>query len=148
MFVRECMTNQVELATPSMSVLEAACRMRDGDFGVLPVAEKDRLIGMVTDRDITVRAVAEGKDPEQTMVRDIMSSQVLYCYEDQTVDEVSKNMGDQQVRRLPVLDRNKRLVGILSIGDIAIPEKTAPHVAEALSQISRHEHHEPQFQPH
>lgn len=137
MLVKESMTKQVELGDPSMSICDAAMKMRDGDFGALPIGENDRLIGMITDRDIAVRAVAEGKDPESTKVSEVMTKQILYCYEDQEVDEVAANLGDQQVRRLPVLNRDKRLVGILSLGDLA-KNKAAPHqVEDALSRISR-----------
>jgi CBS domain-containing protein len=143
MFVKDCMTKKVEIADPEMSLREAAQKMHQGDFGFMPVGEKDRLVGMVTDRDITVRAVAQGKDAAKTKVREIMSDQVLYCFEDQTTEEVAENMGLNQVRRLPVLNRQKRLVGILSLGDLADPKRDAEHAKDALCGISRHEHHEP-----
>lgn len=145
MLVKECMTSSVDIANPNMTIKEAAQKMKDGDFGILPVGENDRLVGMITDRDIALRAVAEGKD-SSTRVSDIMSKQVLYCYEDQSISEVAQNMGDQQVRRLPVMNRQKRLVGILSLGDVASPtEQEAKEAAsEALCQISEHAHREPQ----
>src|SRR5262245_46431624 len=136
MFVRECMTKTVELASPDMTILEAACKMRDGDFGILPVGQNDRLVGMVTDRDIAIRATAEGKDPNSTKVRDVMSVGTLYCYDDQTLEEVAKNMGENQVRRLPVLNREKRLVGILSLGDVALSEPDK--AADPYCRISEH----------
>jgi CBS domain-containing protein len=92
--------------------------MADCDAGVLPVGENDRLVGMITDRDIAIRAVGENRPP-QTAVREVMSQEVLYCFQDEDVDHVAKNMAEQQVRRLPVLDREKRLVGIISIGDLS-----------------------------
>ena len=119
MLVKDCMSKKVELGEPGMSLRHAAQKMRDGDFGSLPVGENDRLAGVITDRDIAVRAVAEGKDPRQTKVREIMSDKVLYCYEDEPTEEVARNMGENQIRRLPVLNRKKRLVGILSLGDLA-----------------------------
>lgn len=143
MLVHECMTKNVELVDPNMSVKEAASKMKSGDFGILPVGENDRLIGMITDRDIAVRAVSDGKDPSRTAIREIMSRAVLYCYEDQSIEEVAKNMGDNQVRRLPVLSRQKRLVGILSLGDIAFPKEKPQVAGEALGQISEHCHREP-----
>jgi CBS domain-containing protein len=147
MLVKECMTKNVELASPEMTIREAARKMRDGDFGSLPVGANDRLIGVITDRDIVTRTVAEGKHPDTTRVREAMSEGVLYCYEDQAIEEVARNMGDNQVRRLPVLSREKRLVGILSLGDMAVAgEPGGAHgerVEEALCQISRHEHNEP-----
>jgi CBS domain-containing protein len=134
MMVRECMTKTVDLIHPNLTLTDAAKKMRDGDYGVLPVGEKDRLVGMITDRDIAIRAVAEGADPKNTPVREVMSTRVLYCYDDQTLDEVSKNMGDNQIRRLPVLNREKRLVGILSLGDVALSE--IEEAEEALVKIS------------
>lgn len=137
MLVRECMTNQVEIGRPDMSLQEASQRMRDGDFGILPIAENDRLIGMITDRDITVRGTAEGRDPHSVQVRELMTPLVLYCYDDQSLDEVSEDFGDNQVRRLLVLNRYKRLVGILSLGDLAQSNAKAEKVEQALSRISR-----------
>jgi CBS domain-containing protein len=89
------------------------------DVGVLPVGENDRLVGMITDRDIAIRGIANGKGPK-AKIRDVMSDEVLYCFEDQELDEVTHNMGHQQIRRLPVLNRDKRLVGIIALGDIAL----------------------------
>lgn len=138
MVVRDCMTQQVELGHPHMTLQEAAQKMREGDYGILPIQENDRLVGMITDRDIVIRGVATGKDPSQTQVQDLMSHQVLYCYEDQSLEEVAQNLGDNQIRRLPVLNRQKRLVGILSLGDIALGNAKADKVEEALNRISRH----------
>ncbi len=138
MLAKECMTKNVELGRPDMTVQEAARLMRDGDFGSLPINDNDRLAGMVTDRDIVIRAVAEGKDLASLHVRDIMSSKVLYCYEDQTLEEIAANLGDNQIRRLPVLSREKRLVGILSIGDLALSKTDANQFEQALSRIAQH----------
>lgn len=139
MLIRDCMTEKVEIANPGMSLREAAQKMRDGDFGVLPVGENDRLVGMLTDRDIVTRALANGADnPLNTKVREVMSENVYYCFEDQKVEEVAKNMGQNQIRRLPVLNRQKRLVGIVSLGDLAL--KNAKKVDDALCDISKHEH--------
>jgi len=118
MKVWEAMTQDVCLATPDQSICDAARVMAQIDAGVLPVEQDDRLIGVITDRDIAVRAVAAGKSPD-TKVRDVMSREVLYCYEDQDLEEVIRNMGAIKVRRLPVLSRDKRLVGIISLGDLA-----------------------------
>lgn len=95
------------------------------DTGVLPVAENDRLVGMLTDRDVAIRAVAQGKGPD-TRVREIMSPEVCYCFADQELDEVAANMADIKVRRLPVVDRNKRLVGIVSLGDMSLAGADGP----------------------
>ncbi len=143
MLVKECMTKQVQLGRPEMSLYEVAQKMRDGDFGALPIEENDRLVGMITDRDITIHAVAEAMDPKQIQVRNIMSKQILYCYEDQSLEEVAQNLGDNQIRRLPVLNRQKRLVGILSLGDLARSSARANfgqhEIEEALQRISNRE---------
>ena len=107
--------------------------MGEIDAGVLPVGENDRLVGMITDRDIAIRAVAEGMGP-QTKVREVMSREVKYCFEDEDLDDVTDNMGELQLRRLPVLNREKRLVGIVSLGDVAVGH--AADASEALQGIS------------
>jgi len=138
MQVREIMTDEVQLAEPTMTLRDAAVLMRDGDFGILPVGENDRLIGTITDRDITVRAVAEGRDPTRTTVRDAMSDGVRYCFDDQTTEEAVEVMSSAQIRRLPVLDREKRLVGIVAIGDLATKGSDEYTLTEALSGVSEH----------
>lgn len=139
MQITEVMTKDVSLVDPATPVNEASRLMRDADIGVLPIGEGDRLVGMVTDRDIVLRAVAEGRDPTTTTVRDVMSDQILYCFEDQSTEEVAANMGDNQIRRLPVLNRDKRLVGIVSLSDLT--EGTRAGVAgEALEQITEPHH--------
>jgi CBS domain-containing protein len=117
MQVGECMSSKVRTIRPDETLKTASKLMLDSDIGVLPVTDDDRLIGMITDRDIAVRAVAQGLGPD-ARVRDAMSREVLYCFGDQEVDEVAENMSDIKVRRLPVVDRNKRLIGILSTGDL------------------------------
>jgi CBS domain-containing protein len=105
------------------------------DAGVLPVGEKDRLIGMITDRDIAIRGIAQGKGPD-AKVRDVMTEDIKYCFDDEEIEEVTRNMAAIQVRRLPVLNRDKRLVGILSLGDIAIGPD-GKRAGDALRGISR-----------
>lgn len=141
MLVKQAMIKRVKLASPKMFLNEAAQKMRDGDFGALPVGENDRLVGMITDRDMAIRAVAEGKDPATTTVGECMTKQVLYCYEDQTLEEVAKNLGDNQIRRIPVLNRQKRLVGILSLADLALSDADPEKVEAALYKISQKESH-------
>jgi CBS domain-containing protein len=136
MQVRELMTPEVEIIRPDDTLQTAAKMMADIDAGILPVGENDRLVGMITDRDITVRAVAEGRDPDKTMVRDAMSDEVRYCFEDEDSEEVARKMGSWQVRRLPVLNRDKRLVGIVSLGDMVIGGSEDP-AKEALKEISQ-----------
>jgi len=135
MKVSDAMTRDVHLATPKQSIRDVARIMARIDSGVLPVEENDRLVGVITDRDIAVRAVAEGKAPT-TKVKDVMSQEVLYCYDDQDLDEVARNMGEVKVRRLPVVNRQKRLVGILSFGDLARKENPAT-AGRAISTISQ-----------
>jgi CBS domain-containing protein len=118
MKVSDAMSRDVQLASPTQTIRNAAKIMAKIDAGSLPVGENDRLIGFITDRDIAIRAVAEGK-ASTTKVRDIMSEEVLYCYDDQDLDEVAESMSEMKVRRLPVINREKRLVGIISLGDLA-----------------------------
>ena len=135
MKISKCMTRDVHLASPTQTIREAAMMMADIDAGVLPVGENDRLVGMITDRDIAIRGVAQGKSPD-TPVRDVMSEEVLYCFDDQELEDVARNMGDIKVRRLPVLNRSKHLVGIVSIADLSRKEEPAV-TAKAVSSISK-----------
>ena len=134
MRVSEAMSRDVRVASPEQTIRDAARIMGEIDAGVLPVGEDDKLVGMITDRDIAVRAVAQDKPPN-TKVRDVMSREVLYCYDDQDLDEVAMNMGDEQVRRMPVVNRQKRLVGIVSIGDLA-QTTNATTAGRAVADIS------------
>jgi CBS domain-containing protein len=136
MKVSEAMTRDVNVASPDDTLQQAATKMAELDTGVLPVGANDRLVGMLTDRDIAVRAVAKGKGP-QTPVRDAMSEDVKYCFEDEDLGAVSANMGDVQLRRLPVLNRDKRLVGIVSLGDIVNASSNARQAGQALAGISK-----------
>jgi CBS domain-containing protein len=133
--VSEAMTRDVRVASPDHTIEAAARIMAEIDAGVLPVSEDDRLVGMITDRDIAVRAVAQGKGPE-TRVREIMTPDLKYCFEDEPITHVAVNMGDLRIRRLPVLNREKRLVGILSIGDLAQVQGSQP-AGQALAGISQ-----------
>ena len=134
--LRELMSRDVKVIDPDMSILEAAKKMRDGDFGMLPVGEDDRMIGTISDRDIAIRAVADGKDTN-TRVREVMTKGIAWAYEDETVDEAAKIMSQRQVRRLPVVDRDKRLVGIVALGDFAVESSEIRPAAEALAEISK-----------
>jgi CBS domain-containing protein len=133
--VSEVMTRDVRVASPDHTIEAAARMMAEIDAGVLPVAENDQLVGMITDRDIAVRAVAQGKGPE-TRVREVMTADVKYCFEDEPITHVAVNMGDLRIRRLPVLNRDKRLVGILSLGDLAQVQGSQP-AGQALAGISQ-----------
>lgn len=134
MKVSEAMSRNVRLADPQQSICEAAQIMAELDAGALPVGENDRLIGMITDRDIAIRAVAARKSPD-TPVREVMSAEILYCYEDEDLEDVAENMSIQKVRRLPVVNRDKRLVGIISIADIAMAEE-AQTTGQTVADIS------------
>jgi CBS domain-containing protein len=135
MRVNEAMTADVQIANPNQSIQDAARTMAAIDAGVLPVGENDRLVGIITDRDIAVRAVAKGLSPS-TKVREVMSEgEVMYCYEDEDLEDVANNMADIKVRRLPVLNRGKRLVGIISLGDIAVADGP-DSVGDAICGIS------------
>jgi CBS domain-containing protein len=135
MKVVEVMTREVCLANPDQSIREIARLMSEHDIGALPVGKDDRLVGMITDRDIAIRGVAEGKGPD-VKVREIMSEQVKYCFEDDDLDELCANMADIQMRRLPVLNHDKRLVGIVSLGDLAVRHASA-QASKALEGISQ-----------
>lgn len=132
----EVMTPDVRTISPDATIEEAAQEMRDGDFGVMPVGEDDELLGVITDRDIAIRAVAEGKDPG-TAVRDVMSEGVVWAHEDDSVEHAAQIMSDYQIRRLPVVDADQRLVGIVALGDFAVEESDIGAVAEAISEISK-----------
>lgn len=135
MKVHEAMSRDVRLASPDDRICDAARIMGEIDAGSVPVGENDRLIGMITDRDIAVRAVGQNKGPE-TPVREIMTKDVQYCFDDEDIEDVCTKLADQQVRRLPVVNRDKRLVGILSLGDLAKGDG-ADYAGHALGAISR-----------
>lgn len=136
MNISEVMSRDVKIASPGDTLQHAAQIMKDIDAGVLPVGDNDRLVGILTDRDITIRAVAMGLAPGSCHVRDVMSSDIKYVYDDESVEDAAKNMGDLQIRRLPVLNRDKRVVGIVSLGDVALKKKDS--AGDALKDVSRH----------
>lgn len=117
--ISEIMTRDVTVISPQDNVQRAAQMMRDWNVGALPVCDGKRLVGMITDRDIAIRATAGGQTPDQIRVDQVMSPDVLWCFDDQTVGEVLQHMGDAQIRRIPVVNRNKELVGMVSLGDVA-----------------------------
>lgn len=135
MRISECMSTDVRVAAPDNTMQSAAQAMADIDAGFLPVAQDDRLIGIVTDRDIAIRGVAAGRPPEAS-IREVMSEEVRYCFADEDSDRVLDNMGDIQVRRLPVIDREKKLVGIVSITDLA-SDGDGRRAGKALGGIAR-----------
>jgi CBS domain-containing protein len=140
MKVNQITTRDPVVIHPDAVLVEAAQKMKSLDIGMLPICDGDRLVGTITDRDITVRAVAQGCDPKIARVRDVMTPEVIYCFEDEDVKEAAKKMEDKQVRRLPVLNRNKRLVGIVSLGDVAVRTGKEKLAGEALEHISGPRH--------
>ena len=133
MKIRDCMTRDAQLCSPDDTLQRAAQLMKECDCGILPVADGDRLVGMVTDRDIALRGIAQGNGPN-TRVRGCMTDEVMYCFDDEDSQHVCQNMAEIQVRRLPVMNRDKRLVGIVSLADLA---KKEPNTAKALKGIAR-----------
>ena len=140
MRVIQAMTRDVHLASPDDTLRDAATKMAQADIGFLPVRENDRLVGAITDRDMVVRALADGRDGA-THVRDVMTKGVKYCFEDEDIDHVIANMGENKVRRLPVMNRAKRLVGVLSLADVALgyePEAVGESLAGVVEPGGEH----------
>jgi CBS domain-containing protein len=136
MQIKEIMTRNVQVIAPNANLRDAARMMKDLDVGGIPVCDGDRLQGFVTDRDITIRAVAEGQDPSNCKVSDVMSKGIAWCFEDSDVEEAGRVMEEKQVRRLAVLDSNKRLVGIVSLGDLALESEDEDFTGEVLERVS------------
>ena len=136
MLVKEIMTHNVEVLSPGDTLEHAARRMEELNVGPLPVCEGNRLVGMLTDRDITVRATAAGCDPKTTPVCEAMSQDVACCYEDQDVREAAELMKRKQIRRLPVMSRTNQLVGIVSLGDLATEAGGRGEPGEVLKKVS------------
>jgi len=132
--IKHMMSRDVQVISPDATIAEAAQRMGKGDFGMLPVGENDRMIGAISDRDIAVRGVGAGLDGK-AKVRDVMSDGICWAYEDEPVERAAEIMAEKQIRRLPIVNRDKRLVGILALGDIAV-EKTEQPAVKALEAIS------------
>ena len=136
MQLKEIMTAAVEVIRPDSSIADAAKKMRSLDVGSLPVCDGERLVGMITDRDITIRATADGRDPNNTLVRDCMSPEIVYCFEDQSAEEAERLMQEKQIRRLPVLTREKQLAGIIALGDLATKIDDVQQVGRTVREIS------------
>jgi len=136
MRVHDVMTKTAVCTRPDASLEEAAERMKSLDVGALPVCSDDRLVGMVTDRDIAIRSVAEGHNPRLEHVRDVMTPELVYCFEDQDTEDAARLMRDKQIRRLPVLNRDKRLVGMVSLGDLARETDDGQAAGQTLKTIS------------
>ena len=140
MQLKDVMTKVVEVVRPEETLRQAAAKMRSADVGSLPVCDGAKVLGMLTDRDIVVRAAAEGHDPDATRVDEIMTGEAFYCYDDQDVDDAARLMSDRQVRRLVVLDRENRLAGIVSLGDLAVDTGDQKLAGKVLTEVSRPGH--------
>ncbi len=136
MRVREIMTRRVDIVSPDTTLLRAASLMAQDDVGALPIGRQQRLSGMLTDRDIVVRGVAQGRDPANTRVEEVMTPELVFVFEDQTVQQAAFLMSSRQVRRLPVLDRQRCLVGIVSLGDLAKHDNNDERLSVTLQSVS------------
>lgn len=134
----DIMSKKPEFLPPETSLKEAASQMQSHDYGFIPIGENDRLIGAVTDRDMTIRGVAKGLDPNKTKIKDIMSEGIQYCYENDEVESIAKKMEELQIRRLVVLNEDKRMTGIISLGDIVTKCKDVELSAELTEAVSQH----------
>jgi CBS domain-containing protein len=136
MKVNQIMTKDVECISPETSLQEAASRMKSRNVGFLPVCDKDRPVGAITDRDLTIRAIAQGQDAKQTKVKDVMTKDVFFCFEDQEAEECARYMSEKEVRRMLILNRDNKLVGVISLGDLAQAKIDQRIAAETLRHIS------------
>ena len=134
--LKDLMSPNVQVISPDDTIEAAALKMSNGNFGLLPVGENDRMIGTLSDRDITIRAVAKGKDGA-TKVRDVMSEGIIWAYENDSVEKGANLMSKHQIRRLPIVNVDKRLVGIVALGDFAVDIADIKTAGETLSDISK-----------
>jgi len=140
MKIKDVMTRAVETVRPDQTLQDAAVKMKSLDVGPMPVTEGDRLVGMITDRDIVVRGIAEGRDARTTQVRDAMTSDVACCKEDDDVKDAAKQMKDRQIRRIVVVDAQQRVAGIVSLGDIAVDTSDEKMSGQVLEEVSKPSH--------
>ena len=138
MKIKDIITPEPQCISPDANLVEAAEDMKSLDVGILPICENERLVGTITDRDIIIRAVAKSLNPCTTKVRDVMSSKIIYCFDDQNVEDAAGMMEKSQIRRLPVLDHDKRLVGIVSIGDLAARARQNDLAGRTLAAVAAH----------
>jgi CBS domain-containing protein len=136
MKIKDILTKDPEVIRPDAMICNAAAKMKERDIGMLPVCDGERLVGTITDRDLAIRAVAEGADPLATPVKQVMTPNLFYCFEDDDLEAAAQIMEEKQVRRLPVLNRDKRLVGIISLGDFALRSRDEHLTEEVLESVS------------
>lgn len=134
--LKDIMTPHVDVIAPNAIAEEAATQMKDLNVGAIPVCDGEKLVGMITDRDLVVRVMAERRDPKTTRVTEAMSSDILFCYEDDDIEKASRVMAQHQIRRLPILSTEKKLVGIVSLGDLAVHGTDAHTSGDILEQVS------------
>lgn len=137
MKIKEIMTPNVEVVSPDMTLNDAARKMKDLDVGVIPVCDGEKIQGLLTDRDITIRATAEGLNPNSTPVGNVMTPEVHWCWEDDDIEAAEKIMRNQQIRRILVMNRDRKLVGIVSLGDIAVDANKDKQTGRTLEEISQ-----------
>ncbi|HEY8280299.1 MAG TPA: CBS domain-containing protein [Bdellovibrionota bacterium] len=138
--LRDVMTQNAQCLDPESSLRAVAAKMKEIDCGAVPICHNDRLVGMVTDRDMVTKALAEGRDPNSTRARDVMTSPIVYCFEDQDIGEAARVMEVRQIRRLVVLNKDKRLVGIVSLGDLSLRGGSEELPSEVLEKVSEPRH--------
>jgi CBS domain-containing protein len=136
MKLKDIITKDPQVISPGATICEAGRIMKECDVGMLPVCDGERLVGAITDRDLAIRAIAEGHDPLKTKVRDVMTPGICWCFEDQSLEEVAALMEEKKIRRIAVVDRNKRLVGIASLGDFAVRSQNERLTEEILECVS------------
>jgi CBS domain-containing protein len=136
MRLRDIMTRDVQTVSPQARIPEVARKMREFDVGVIPVSDGNQIVGMITDRDITLRVIAEGRHTDQVQARDIMSKPVVFGLESEDIGDAVRIMEEQQIRRLIVMDRNQRMVGIVSTGDLAVKGANEELTGEVIERIS------------
>ena len=134
--LRAIMTPSVDIISPTATTADAARRMKELDVGAIPVCDGEKLIGMITDRDLVLRVMAMGRDPVQATVAEAMTAGVVFCYDDEEAERAAELMADKQIRRLPILDRDNRLVGIISLGDLVVDGLDAQASGEILHEVS------------
>jgi CBS domain-containing protein len=136
MQAKDLMSKNPEIISPDITLKQAAEKMRNQDIGFLPIGENDRLIGAITDRDIVIRGLALGKDSDKTIVRDVMTDEIRYCFENDSLDKVAEMMGNLQIRRIAVLNEDKRIVGIISLGDVATKSQDTKLTGKVTTDVS------------
>ena len=137
MKIKEIQTREPEVISPEAMICEAAQKMSEHDIGMLPVCDGERLVGAITDRDLVIRGLAKGYDPLNTKVKDVMTERISCCFEDDSIEDVARAMEEKQIRRMPILNRNKRLVGIVSLGDLAVRSRNRELTEEVLEHVSQ-----------